>query len=397
MKRSIVAAVLCVAFAITARSQISLSPLTTFGGGDGWLAPDEGGYQYLGAFDSFANLERGIAYSPVSNHLYLVSRRNPTGTNGNNVRILNATTGEDIGALDTSNVVPAGSGGGTFAINMIAVGDDGAIYAANLHTNLSASVPFRVYKWETETSPALNIFTDPVLSGARLGDSFDAFGSGANTRLVAGFAGGSTSPAGSNGFTIINPATATFTNVAPPLGNAAGQTPVGEYRLGITFIDADTILGTQGTGSAGAAFRLTDVVGATGTVAASITPISAAERALDYAVVGGIPLLATLETGGGTTANTVRIYDFSNPQSPLLLTSGDATDPLTTANPNANAVGQIKFGAITGNTAIVYALNTNNGIQAFTLTIPEPSAGLTLAIGGGLLAGLRRRSRARRV
>ena len=58
----------------------NLTALTSFGGGDGWLSPGEGGYAYLGT----ASLERSLAYNPVTGNLLLVSRANPTTTDGNN-------------------------------------------------------------------------------------------------------------------------------------------------------------------------------------------------------------------------------------------------------------------------------------------------------------------------
>ena len=72
---------------------VQLAPLASFGGGDGWLAPGEGGYGFLGT----SNLERGIAFGNGS--LYLVSR-----AGGNNVRILNPATGADVGSLNLSGV-----------------------------------------------------------------------------------------------------------------------------------------------------------------------------------------------------------------------------------------------------------------------------------------------------
>src|SRR5689334_25436092 len=89
----------------------TLTPLTTFGGGDGWLSPGEGGYTFLGT----ANLERGLAYG--NGHLYLVSRNG-----GSNVRILDPSTGSDLGGLNVSGI-----SGGTFAVNCVAVGGDGAM------------------------------------------------------------------------------------------------------------------------------------------------------------------------------------------------------------------------------------------------------------------------------
>src|SRR5438477_11178989 len=106
-------------------SASTLSPLSTFGGGDGWLAPGEGGYAFLGT----ANNERGLAYG--NGHVYLVSR-----AGGTNVRILDSASGADLGALNVTGV-----SGGTFAVNNAGVADDGAIYVANL-TIQSTTSPF---------------------------------------------------------------------------------------------------------------------------------------------------------------------------------------------------------------------------------------------------------------
>ena len=102
--------------ALSAQAQVTMAPLSSFGGGDGWLSPGEGGYTFLGT----GSLERGLAYG--NGQLYLVSRNG-----GNNIRILNPTTGADLGALNN-----AGISGGTFAVNMVGVGGDGVIYVANL-------------------------------------------------------------------------------------------------------------------------------------------------------------------------------------------------------------------------------------------------------------------------
>src|SRR5262245_51066611 len=61
----------------SAVAAVSITPLSTFGGGDGWLAPGEGGYGFLGTSSN----ERGLAFG--NGHLYLVSR-----SGGTSVRIL---------------------------------------------------------------------------------------------------------------------------------------------------------------------------------------------------------------------------------------------------------------------------------------------------------------------
>ncbi len=68
--------------------------------------------RYLGT----ANNERGLAYG--NGHVYLVSRNG-----GNNIRILDRLTGADLGALSNTGI-----SGGTYAVNTIGVGGDGAIY-----------------------------------------------------------------------------------------------------------------------------------------------------------------------------------------------------------------------------------------------------------------------------
>src|SRR5438552_5411828 len=112
MKRAILSALIALSILPIFSQAAVIAPLATFGGGDGWLAPGEGGYTFLGT----ANNERGLAYG--NGHLYLVSR-----SGGTNVRILDGLTAADLGGLNVTGV-----SGGTFAVNTAAVGGDGAIY-----------------------------------------------------------------------------------------------------------------------------------------------------------------------------------------------------------------------------------------------------------------------------
>src|SRR5437764_4497433 len=91
--------------ALTASAQVTMSPYLSWGGGDGWLAPGEGSTAYLGT----GNNERGLAYG--NGHVYLVSHANVSGTTAN-VRILDSTTGGDLGGLNN-----VGISGGTFTVN----------------------------------------------------------------------------------------------------------------------------------------------------------------------------------------------------------------------------------------------------------------------------------------
>lgn len=374
---------LCLITAGVPASAATLTALTSFRG-DGWFAPGEEGYTFLGT----GNNERGLAFSPAalngtgSDQLYLVSR-----SGGTSVRILDAATGLETGTLDVTGIA-----GGTFAISSIGVADDGAIYATNLVTNANAATAantFKVYRWATTVSTPAVVFNS-ALAAFRLGDNMAVTGSGASTTLVAGYGAGTSAPA----FASIN------------LGSGAGTThtvtgvAVGDFRLGVTFLDNDTILATQGgtTLSAAGQLRLVDFVG--GSAAATLIDSTSqtiqapftvsSERPLDYATVGGVPVLATIDTGSGSTPgnSTVRIYDMTDPANPVFLTSGFNTSG--TLITNGNGVGSVQWGTVTGDTATLYAMSTNQGIQAFTFMIPEPSSALLGLAGLGVLMPRRR-------
>jgi hypothetical protein len=356
-------------------SAASLDSLAGFGGGDGWRAPLEvisgdapgtdtaGSYNYLA---NASNLERGFAYNPATGNLILASR-SPAG---NGIRILNGRTGADIGALNQSTGV---IGGGTFAYNMVGVADDGAIYVANLAAD-TASNNYKIYRWENEAALAPTIAFQGVgatapLPGTRMGDSFDVIGSGVETRLVAGY--GSASVPG-NGFALFDTDdgvnyTATSASFAsdPPFTTP----PAGEFRLGVTFRDNDTVIGKSTINPA----TVVDVAGATATVVEQHGTDGISLRPMDFAIVDGRPLLAVVEVSNTTNAPAkarLFVYDMTNPSLPTA-DRKIAEGSLLASNQNANAneVGQVKFGAIEGNVATIYAMSSNNGIEAFTLTL----------------------------
>ncbi len=352
------------------QAQFSISPLSSFGGGDGWLTSVE----YSALVTSGDN--RGLAYG--NGHLYLQAGTAAAPT----VRVLDAANGSEVGSLNMTGVT-----GGARALTAIGVGGDGAIYGGNLQTALSGTSLYKVYRWASEISAPTVAYTGNPLNGARLGDSLAVIGSGANTRVAAGFA---TTPAiaGNNGYAIIDPTAGTHTQVV------FGGTPpaAGDFRLGIAFgADSSTVLGDQGNVANDT--RLTSYSGGTGTLVATLSLSAAAERMMQYNVINGLPVLATIETGGGATTGTVRVYDMSNPNTPVLLVSGKNQTGAVTAN--LNGTGGIAWGNVTGNldgtaSANLYAMNSNNGIEAFVVVIPEPGIASLTLLGLGTLAFWRR-------
>lgn len=381
MRKSYLFAAALSALTGTALAAPVLTPMTSFGNGDGWRAPNEivtgdlagtatgSNYNYLQA----ANLERGMAYNSATGHLLVASRFGATPWN---VRILDGSSGVDLGGLNM------GSGtitGGTNAINQVGVAADGAIYVNNLTTNTTSST-HKIYRWANESAaPAVAFSTaGSPLAGARLGDSMDVTGSGTNTRIVAGY-GSTPAVAGNNGYAVFTTAdgsTFSGTHIA-----FTGSPPAaGDFRLGVTFgPTANDVYGSQGS----TLYRVTSYSGTTGTLAGSPALSTSAERLLDYGTLLGMPLLAVQSTGD----STVRIYDVTVPTAPVLLASANAT--LGTLTGNGNGTGMVQFGAASGDTIAVYAMSTNQGIQAFTFQLPEPASLSLLSLAG--VAMLRRR------
>ena len=108
--------------------------------------------------------------------------------------------------------------------------------------------------------------------------------------------------------------------------------------------------------------------------------------AMDYAVIDGYKMLATVDAN----SSMVRLYEIlgsGSGMTAVLRTS--LTNTSGTLSANGNAVGQVRWGAINGNKATLYAMSTNQGIQAFNVVVPEPST--VAAMGLGIAALLRKR------
>jgi hypothetical protein len=344
ISRSVVLSLLSAA--LSSQAQFTITPLSSFGSG-GWLAPNGyngSTYTYLTTSDT----ERGLAYG--NNHLYLVSRNG-----GDFVRVLDPQTGADLGALNLGTGIVSG---GTFDVNLIAVGGDGAIYVGNLATGPAA---FRIYRWANDlstTTPTV-VYNAVPLAGARIGDSLAVDGSGSLTLLAAGF-NNIPSVTGDNGYAIIAPnagtATAVSFSTAPP--------QPGDFRLAITYTDSGHVIGTQG--GTGTPVLYSSYSGATGTLLASTALASSDERPLSYAVVAGYPLMAAVGTGD----SHVNLYDMTDPTQPILAGQANATTGGLASD--AHSTGAVVWGKISGNSATLYAMATDQGIQAFTVTVPAP-------------------------
>jgi len=355
------------AVAAASQAQVTAAPLGTWGhNGDGWWAPGENGISYLGT----GNTQRSISFNQATGNLLL--------GNGTGVSILDGTTGVRRNFFNMTGV----SGGSGNAFNQVMATSAGEIFGTNLSASSTAASPFKVYRWADEAAGIAgtlsNTFNVSTATATRLGDASDITGSGNSVTFVTGKGGASPNDVvGYYSFAFNG------TNLTPTNNTVAGAGN-GSFRLGIAYDTAGNVVGKQ-TGGAAATSPYRIANGST--LSASWTPVSGGESAVDFVSLNGFTLMATVDAN----SNAVRIYDVTG------LSGNQTLTPVLTlnntvgaANPNINGTADLAFGAITGNSVNLYALNTNNGIQAFTITaVPEPAS--MIALGAGLLALARRR------
>jgi len=130
--------------------------------------------------------------------------------------------------------------GGTFAVNMIGVAADGAIYGANLTTG-AANGAFKIYRWDEETTEPYPVYAgDPSGSDRdadkRFGDSLDVRGSGDTTEILAASRNG-------NVVALIKPNA--DINLSTATGIVVANAPDGAFGLGVAFGEGNSFFGTS--------------------------------------------------------------------------------------------------------------------------------------------------------
>ncbi|MFQ3586257.1 MAG: DUF4623 domain-containing protein [Fimbriimonadaceae bacterium] len=340
----------------------TMAPKTSFGN-NGWIAPNTT-LDWL----TTDNSVRGLAFNPVTGNLLVVARN---AVSGNGVRILDGQTGAQLGQMSNGTGVVSG---GTFVVNMIGVSEDGQIFVANLTTNTSTS-PFRIYHWTSEAdTPTVAYSGNPTTGGGRLGDTIAVRGSGNNVEVAAGYGN---NPSGFNGYAL-------FTGGSTLTGSSLSFTgPVnGAFRLGITFGAGNSVWGKQ----TNQPFVGTSFDGG-GSVLGNVAATTNGEGPITFARINGVDVLASIDVN----SSVVRLYDVTDINNVSLLAS--LTTTTGTLASNGNGVGALAFGNISGANATLYAMSTNQGIQAFDVTVvPEPATMTALALGALALMRRRRKS-----
>ncbi len=338
------------------------------------LAPDERPYVTVG------NNERGIAYNPVSKKVLLLGR-----AGGPKVWVLDAATGADgseagadarfLSPLDANGESPIA--GGTFTLNLVGAGADGAVYACNLATSLGT---VRIYRWaddqiETPVSvaysgdPLEGVTTPGTGQDIRFGDNFAVRGSGKDTQLLQ---------TARNGKYILLYTTTDGLEFTPVVFPSPADV-TGKIGLGLAFGEGNTIWAKLN----GNALQRIELNPATrqarllGTVATTVVSANITGIGVDPVV----KRLAAVDY----VAHTLSVFDISDPAG--LIRIGD---PLSFPASNANANGT-GVAAIAGED--VFAVDTNNGLLGAKVeksvvadppTISTQPAGATVYAGGSI-------------
>lgn len=330
----------------TAQTNYNLEPLTGFGpNGDGSLRPGDRDYLTSTAGNGQGdNLQRGIGYNPVTDHILLVSRTNSPTLKG--IYILDATTGVEVGTLNT-NGIPPGTNGGTFVLSKIAVADDGVIYAANFGG--FPGTTNTVYRWSNESAvPTIAFAGDPSAgtTNRSWGTTLDVRGAGPNTQILMGSQG-----------TVASILTTTDgTNFTANVINTDAFP--GDFEHGCVFGHGNSFWG-KAINRALRLFSFDFNAGTASTIRGYYTNEIPASLSLgQMAFDPSRDIVAFLDVVPGT--DHMRLYDVSNPNiPPVLLEIKDfAVD-----NNNTNFAGALDFGG-----GRLFALDCNNGIQAFSVT-----------------------------
>jgi hypothetical protein len=303
------------------------------------LAP--GSRSYLAADDT----NRGMDYHAAKDRLYLAVR-----SPGPGIRILKGSDGSDLGSLDMTGV-----SGGLFAINMVAVAGDGRIYACNL---TDGATPFKIYQWtddEPTTAPTV-VFEGSAATG-RMGDTLDVRGTGTATEVLA-----ASRNAPSFSIFRLDEFSQTLIPSTYQVGELAANTPA--FGLCAVFGPGNTVWGkASGQPLVAASFNPDDL---TATIVATYPATVVPGNSGVFGIAPDAGLLGMVQIDN---SDNVRLY-----QSPAPF---PAAPPETFAlldmefmaadNGNANATGSL---FVSGDR--LFALNTNNGLSAFTVKAPAP-------------------------
>jgi hypothetical protein len=311
-------------------------------------------------FSPSGNTERGIGYGLVgANHRLFIPTRNSV-VGGKQVYIYNAVTGDSVGFLDTTGI-----SGGTFVVNDAEVSSNGIIFVCNLTTGANTS-PFKVYRYDTETSVPVAVINYTDTAAVRLGDKFTVTGSTADNSIIIW-------AAAANKQEVYK-----FTTTDNGLTFSAERLPItGLTTLGLGSASVGPLPDGKFYWNAGG--YNPKKYNADGTVIGTIpgTVVATGSNAIRFmGSITGDEYVATYAYG--STNETGRIVKVAGgvPEQAVLF---GVTNILGT-NSNGGGTGDLAVRKINNLTYHVYVLGTNNGFGAYKVYI-QPSLAGTYYIG----------------
>jgi len=242
------------------------------------------------------------------------------------------------------------TGGNGNPLNLIGMGDDGAVYACNLETG---SQDFKIYRWDNDDSAtvATVMFENPT-APPRLGDSFRVRGGGVDTQIIVGEqAGGKVHIFTTDGFSWTEHIITT---------DATGET----LRNGLAFGRGNTYWSKDFGGTMRyMSFDLNSASGSTLALYFNDYTFPSTIQPITYDPVNDLLATIAIQSGGASPGyDNVRLYDVANlaPNEPVWLD----TEFFATGNANGFGTGALDFG-----NGKLYALDSHNGVAVYTLNI----------------------------
>jgi len=327
---------------------LELVPLTTFGtNGDGTIRP--GDLPFLTG--DGARYQRGMAFNPTTDHLIIVNR-NPIGSE--TINVIDAFTGSSLGELDQSQKTLGGSS--SFAYNLVGVADDGAIYVCNLTTS-GTLVEFILYRWASESSLQERVYGpanpgNTTSGNSRWGDTLAVRGSGINTEVLIANRGTLAA--------MLKPTDSSMATFAAT--TLQTDVPSGGLGFGLAFGASNTFYGKEASSEGNPLYYLSyDLNAGTAATLYVHSTVQFPGRIAPLGTLMSSNWLAGIDMNPGTNADLVRLYDISNPANPPVFLDRKVVDVWTNAN-------NIFAGAVAFGSSNLYALDSDNGLVAFTIT-----------------------------
>jgi hypothetical protein len=290
-------------------------------------------------------------YLAAKDRLYLAVR-----SPGPGIRIVKGSDGSDLGSLDMTGVA-----GGLFTINMVAVAADGRIYACNL---TDGATPFKIYQWSDDepTTVPMVVFEGSAATG-RMGDTLDVRGTGNSTEILAG-------SRNAPSFAVFR--LDEFSQSLIPSTYQVAELPATTPAFGLcaVFGPGNTVWGkSSGQPLVVASFNPNDL---TATMVASYPAAIVPGNSGVFGIAPDTGLLGMIQIDN---SDNIRLYQspFPFPSAPPESFALLDMEFMAADNGNANATGSL---FLSGDR--LFALNTNNGLSAFSVKAPAPEVPPTL-------------------